>query len=200
MKKNRKKYNLNDLSSLMNSVNPQEQATTIGGYDYYDYQGNYMGSNGAECGIRVIDSRTSIYSSEASTAAFFASVSDETKRAIVNTIAQNNGIMGEIHFTYNSNQSLGGQCVGGEIYFNMNSKFVQGGNPYDIALILAHEQYHSNQRYGDPVTYLNASEAEREYAAYLHVYYNPDFWRASGDFQRLIENGINVYGQQLGIY
>ena len=58
MKKNRKKYNLNELASIVNSIDHQEQTATIGGYDYYDYQGNYMGSNGAECGIRVIDSRT----------------------------------------------------------------------------------------------------------------------------------------------
>ena len=202
MKRNRKKYILNELSKSMESIGPQEQHGTVGGYEVFDTNGNYLGSVGSCNEIRVVREGTninhmSLFDLQASTV--LSSCSSDVKQNIIDRIAESRGI-GQVNYGYDSDNRRCGWCDKGAIWFNLNSDFVATGNYYDIVLILEHENDHAQRYYADPQGWYSATAFDREFPVLQNTYHNPNFSLAPADFQGMIHGNMVELWKQMGIY
>lgn len=192
MKKNRKKYNLNELASMMTLVDSQEQRSSSGGAFCFREDGTFIGQIGSSSEIRIVDDRipSFMYTDDYSVQLHSHSLSmasDMQKASVVKSIGEMLGV----------NVSMGvlgpdgyGSTLYGDIQFNITAKSFDIGNFYDFYLTIEHEQFHAQQR-NDPS--FNGFTNMHELEAILHTRSHDYFAFASQDYQDMIIKNANYY-------
>jgi len=134
MKKNRKKYSLDKLSSLMDIIETYEQKQFLGGVRVYTTEGYFLGQIGQSNDIRILDNSrdyTSISENDIySRTSAFCMASGTTRQAIIESVANDLGMT--INFTTMSANVMS-RYENGQIYVNTAGYLMnRGDNYYDL--------------------------------------------------------------------
>lgn len=158
MKKNRKKYNFNELASRMECMRNEERQKTVGGDIYYSTAGEYLGQVGPGSQLRVISGNrfnqyqtwgeAELNSIRGGGAVLFTEAGMLEQNAILTNIA---GIGVQCQIYYNSgNTSEMGHMIRNEngVHIGLNAcgDVYKSNNYWDIKSVMYHEPYIMGKR------------------------------------------------------
>ena len=197
MKKNHKKYNLNELEKQTERIARQEQESTIGADFYYLPDGTALGQRGSgqqvrvinslmdfrayECSEQMLNSRSTLlcYSDSGAISNVLQSITGKYVRVFADgqITPDEDGYITQA--TCNSK---------GEIGINYYGSLYRNGNYWDLYSCLhIHEMVHVSQ------TNSNISDWDKERQAYWAQVNDPNFEKCSLEYQSGIRRVASVY-------
>jgi len=194
MKKNRKKYSLNELAALAENIETQDQQATVGGIQLFSQNGEYLGKVGLSNDMRIVSpgmnwsgqDETSLYN----TTTPYSSSQASVKEKVICTIARQAGVETQIRFV--SGKDYIARSYLGESYIAVNESKLKFStdNYYDIFLSLDHEQTHFANYYQYPGINLQNDQVKRREEIYTlrHTIHHDFFCCASERFRTIIED------------
>lgn len=206
MKKNRKKYNLNELATLIENIEPQDQRETVGGVQLFSQDGTYLGKVGLTNDMRIVSpgmswagqDEMSLYNTTTSYSASQASV----KQNIIRTIAEQAGVETQIQFISEGTFIARTRLDNSTILVNESKLLFSTDNYYDIFLTMDHENMHVQHLKADPS--LSSSDREgliREEIRTIEHTLNHDLYNcASEEYRTIMENYLEREKSELAKY
>ena len=194
MKKNRKKYNLNELATLIENIEPQDQRETVGGVRLFSQDGTYLGKVGLTNDMRIVSpgmswagqDEMSLYNTTTSYSSSQASV----KQNIIRTIAEQAGVETQIQFVSEKSYLARTAYDASVIYVNESKLLFSTNNYYDIFLTMDHEKAHVEHLKEFPGMNIENDEVKRREEIYTlrHTIDHDFFNYASEKYRTIIEN------------
>ena len=194
MKKNRKKYSLDELAALAENIETRDQQAAVGGIQLFSQDGEYLGKVGLSNDMRIVlpgmswagQNEMSLYNTTTSYSSSQASI----KEKVICTIARQAGVEQPIQFV--SGKDYIARSYLGESYIAVNeSKLMfSTDNYYDIFLSLDHEKTHFANYYQYPGINLRNDQVKRREEIYTlrHTIDHAFFNSASEKFRTIIED------------
>lgn len=191
MKKNRKKYNLNELEKQTKRIARQEQESTIGADFYYLPDGTALGQRGSGQQVRVINSLMDFRAYECSEQMLNSRstlLCYSESGAISNVLQSITGKYVRVSADDPSDR-VQAVCDGeGNISINYYGDLYRNGNYWDLYSALhIHEMTHAGQ------TNTSLSIVEKEKYAYLAQLNDPSFSCCSPEFQEMVRRSASIY-------
>lgn len=202
MRKNRKKYSLNELSSCMENIEQQDLQAAVGGVQIFSSEGRYLGKVGQNNDIRVVDPGTSwggldeiaVYSISVP----YSSSQSGVKERIIRTIAQQAGVEKPIQFVNGKNYLARTACDASVILVNESALLFSTNNYYDIFLTMDHENMHVQHLIENPnICDNSASQLRDEFNTTKHTVDHRLFVCASAKYRDMMENNLKVLEEEM---
>jgi len=199
MKKNRKKYSLDELLERMPALPKNDQASSVGGYFCYTADGTFLGQTSGPNEIRIMNpgaeqnwSSSSEYTVMMNSQSLYGQ-STQTIMSVMQNIANQAGVTTELRYgDFNDGSAYAAYNRDGRfIGINLYSDGIVVGNFYDLYYTLVHENVHATTNGYDP----NMAE----YMAYSAIYNSSDFNPCSMAFRMQVESQWKYYANQCGI-
>ena len=208
MKKNRKKYNLNELATLIENIEPQDQRETVGGVQLFSQDGTYLGKVGLTNDMRIVSpgmswagqDEMSLYNTTTS----YSSSQTSVKQNIIRTIAEQAGVETQIQFVSGKSYLARTAYDASVIYVNESKLLFSTDNYYDIFLTMDHENMHVQHLNDNPNICDNSeSKLREEFNTTKHTVDHHFFMCASQKYRDMMEGNLEVLEkdvQSLGPY
>lgn len=202
MRKNRKKYSLNELSSCMENIGPKDLQSAVGGVHVFSSDGRYLGKIGLNNDIRVVDPGTScagldemaVYSMSLS----YSSSQTRVQEEVVRTIAQQAGVEKPIQFVNGKKYLARTACDASVILVNESALLFSTNNYYDIFLTMDHENMHIQHLSENPNICDNSeSQLRDEFNTTKHTVDHRLFVCASEKYRDMMESNLKVLEEEM---
>ena len=146
MKKNRKKYSLDELAILAENIETRDQQATVGGIQLFSQDGTYLGKVGYNNDMRIIAfgfsaagiDEESLYNITTP----FSSSQSHIKELVIRTIARHAGVETQIQFVSGKSYLARTAYDASVILVNESKLLFNTNNYYDIFLTMDHENTH----------------------------------------------------------
>lgn len=206
MKKNRKKYSLNELSSCMENIEQQDLQSAVGGIQLFSQDGTYLGKVGYNNDMRIIPMGFSAAGIDEeglyNITTPFSSSQSHIKELVIRTISRHAGVETSIQCVSGGNFIARTRLDNATILVNESGLLFSTDNYYDIFLTMDHENTHVQHLKEDPS--LNTSNKAvhiREEIQTIEHTLNHDLYNcASAKFRSIMEYYLEQKKSELSDY
>lgn len=203
MRKNRKKYSLNELSSCMENIEQQDLQAAVGGVQIFSSEGRYLGKVGYNNDIRVVDPGTSwggldemaVYSISVPYSSCHAGI----KELVIRSIARHAGVETSIQFVNDGDFIARTRLDNATILVNESKLLFSTDNYYDIFLTMDHENTHVRHLKEDPSlnTSNKAVHIREEIQTTKHTLNHDLYNCASAKFRDIMESNLKILEKEM---
>ena len=193
MRKNRKKYSLNELSSCMENIEQQDLQAAVGGIQLFSQDGTYLGKVGYNNDMRIIPMGFSAAGIDEeglyNITTPFSSSQSHIKELVIRTIARHAGVETSIQFVNGKSYLARAAYDASVILVNESKLLFSTNNYYDIFLAMDHENTHVRHFKENP-NLGSSDEATRireEIRTIEHTLNHDSYYCASKEFRTLME-------------
>jgi len=208
MKKNRKKYSLNELAALAENIETRDQQATVGGVQLFSQNGEYLGKVGLSNDMRIVSpgmnwsgqDEMSLYNMTTPHSSSQATV----KEKVIRTIAEQAGVETQIRFVSGKSYLARTAYDASVILVNESQLLFSTNNYYDIFLTMDHENMHVQHLTENPnICNDSAAKLQDEFDTTKHTIDHRMFVCASQKYRDMLEGNLEKLEkdlQSLGLY